>query len=197
MSIRIDLTFPHSYQVTEIHLPSSNDAYQNVHYFPSPYTTAADDWQLAAEITTANNDVWIGVFADGYNSPISFEGILSTPDPDRILVVVLGQPYLVPVHRPADVDHLQCFPVTQVFVEPSHGLIALADFTGVSCVGKHGLSWVNKEIASDDVRILGIENGIIRVQGFVAPRNADVEFEIDAQSGKVLSCRERHSYRTR
>jgi hypothetical protein len=183
---RINLTFGHDYRVAEVGLPISNEKRLDVHYFPGSTGKHRGDWRLAVEIGPAGGAAWIGVFGGGYNSKVAFEGIMSTPDPSRILVIAQGQPFLVSANRPTCVDHLKCYPVTQVLIVPAQGIIALADFTGLACIGKNGLMWANNDLASDDVQILGSENGVVRVRGFVAPRNADVEFDVDSRTGRIV-----------
>jgi hypothetical protein len=183
---RISFPFSHNYCIERVDLPFSEKSHLEVHYFSGPVGEKLGDWRLAIEIRTVDGPSWVGVFGGGYNSKVAYEGIMSTPDPSQVLVVAQGQPFLVSVNDPTSVVHPPCYPVTQILVVPTQSIIALADFNGIACIGKKGLIWVNNEVADDDVRLLGFEDGAIRAQGFVAPRNTDMQFRIDILTGKRL-----------
>ena len=174
-------SFAHNYQVKEqAQLPAAGGG--RVYYYPGARQKGGEGGALI-EVQPLSAPSWIGNFAIGYRSGLALTDVSSCPNPDEICVVSSGTAYVVHVNDPVQWQSLPCFPVTQMVEVPAWNLMIFADFTSLVAFGAKGINWMAPHLASDGLKILGIEARWLRLSVWRAERRAEVEIHIDLQSG--------------
>lgn len=188
-AIQIDQTFPHSYEVEELHeLPGNGKFDVPVLYFPRPTGTRPDHDGIWLKIRAANGKSWVGVFAFGYSEPPAISRIVSTADPDRVCVISRGAAYVVSADNPGSWEEIPAIPVLDVRSIPARQLLLFADFTRLAAYGNNGLVWRSPQVCWDELKIVNITQDIIDGVGY-DPTNKLRElrrFVVDIETGRSL-----------
>ena len=180
--MKIDLSFPHRYAVRRTELPSGKGPAPTVHYHPEPHPGRGEHWGLMLEIAPEGGQAWIGVF-EGLGGYLS--AVLSTPNPSELLVIADGQPYLVKVDDPKTVEDLPCLPTTQAMPILAWQMIILVDFTDLVAIGGKGILWRSERLVTDELRLVGVEGGVIKATGWSGGQG-DVAFDVDPATGRII-----------
>jgi hypothetical protein len=176
--------FPCIYDVDEnVELPSGGK--RIVYYYPGARTDGGKDG-LILGLSPAKGLKWVGCFESGYRSNVALTEISSCPNENEICVVSSGTAYVVRVDNPLAWQTMPCYPVTQLVPAPEHGLLVFSDFTKLAAVGLGGVRWVTARLATDTLKIVGINGNIMRVAGWKAEDDFNVETEIDLLTGETL-----------
>jgi len=180
----IDLTFPHQYEVEEVHdLPSRPSTIKHV-YFPGGSENGGRDGLLLRMVPTDGaGEAWLGTFAAGsFTSGVT--GIYACPDPDSIAVVLDGEGYYVSASNPAAWEEIKVAPIVEVRIIVDPQMLLLVDYTRISAYGEQGHIWTTERLSWDGLRITETNDQWIRGIAWDSPQQRDVEFIVDIQTGR-------------
>jgi len=184
--LEIDLSFPHSYSVEEFRdLPGSGKPRIPVHYIPQPKTRPEHDG-LWLKIASAEGNEWIGVFAEGYDSPPAITRVVTTPNPDSVCVISSGEAYAVNPRTPGSHERIGVMPVLDVRPILEQRLLIFSDFTSLAAYGPNGLVWYSPRVCWDNLKIHTITEATIEGTGFDPPSGQDRPFAVDIRTGQSV-----------
>ena len=129
---------------------------------------------------------WVGVFygSDTYGVPPAAPGrLIGWPDGRSLCVVYAGSGTVVRTDNPDESYGIDCFPITDLRVVPSHELIVFAGFTNLTSYGAGGLRWTTDRLVWDDLSIVRVEGDRLIASGFNAPSNRNDEFAVNLATG--------------
>jgi hypothetical protein len=179
--LEIDSVFPRSYEVREVgEFPGTGIFTEPVIYFPPPQTRPEHvGWWLW--VSPSNSASWIGVFAFGYSSPLTFSRVIATPHPKRVCVIAKGGGYVVEVDKPAVWEKIPLIPVLDVRAIPERQMLVFADFTNLAAYGPDGLVWRSPRVCWDELKILSVTQDTIEGAG-----DGESRFAVDVRTGRSL-----------
>ncbi len=177
-----DFTFPHTYQVEDrFELPGSGESEIPTIYIPAPHnrTEHAGVW---VTVKSSSGRAWTGVFAFGI---AGISRIMSSPDPDSVIVISKGAAYLVRAENPHGAEQLPIVPVMDVRVIAEHQLVVFASFSDLSAYGPEGLRWESCRLCADDLKILSVDGDTIRASGYDPGGSTGIiNFCVDTRTGE-------------
>lgn len=181
MSLRIDLSFPHQYEVDpSIELPGSPGRIRQV-YYPGASEIGGRNGLLVGLRPDAG-EPWIGLFERGGLGGIG--GVFSHPDTRSVCVVSYGSGYVVRVDEPGRWAEVSCTPITDVRQVLPQRLIIFATPILICAFSEHGEVWRTKRLVWDDLRIVEITADILRGTGWDAASDRQAEFTVDLLTGR-------------
>lgn len=181
MNIKIDLSFPHDYEVdTNAELPGCPGSIKTI-YYPEAAEVASHGG-LLVKVLPKCSDPWIGIFGD--LDPHYWAGIMSCPDRNSVCVVSWGEGYLVRADNPMVFESIQPGPIIDAHAIVDAGLIVFADFTKLVAYGREGMRWVTERLAYDGVRITETTPEHICGMAYHAPSAKEIEFIVDTRTGR-------------
>jgi hypothetical protein len=186
--IEVDLTLPHSYEVSEIgEFPGTGKFNLPVLYFPSPRSRPEHDG-LWLRIDPRNGKSWIGVFAFGYQSPPAISRVLTTPNPAFVCVISKGRAYIVRTDEPGTWDQIPSYPVLDARLIMESSLIVFSSFTNLAAYGKRGLAWQSPRLCWDALKIVTVSDDVIEGVGYDPTNSAthEMRFAVDLKTGRSL-----------
>jgi hypothetical protein len=177
-----DFTFPHTYQVQDrFELPGSGESEIPTIYIPPPLNRVEHDG-VWLRVRASSGHAWTGVFANGLGG---ISRIMSSPDPDSVIVISKGAAYLARADDPNSVKQLPIHPVTDVRVITEHGLVIFANFSRLFAYGPDGLRWESSHLCTDCLKILSVDGGTITGSGYDPVGSTEtVHFAVDLQTGE-------------
>jgi len=187
-----DLSFSHSYQLTEPpELPGSGGSDLALYYYPPPLGRPEHDG-LWVRCCPQSGEDWIGVFAGEYGSPPAISKILSTPDPNRMCVISGGRGYVINSSKPTQWETIPIFPITYASSAPDHRFLVFGTF---SCL----IAWNNKvvwrtNVTIDRLTVTSLNSDRIEGHGYDPGRGAKDPFVIETGTGTVHDPEVRHSH---
>lgn len=181
MKTELDLTFPRQYEVEELRELSSGVSREKRLYFPGATEEGGHDGVLI-RVTPHSGEPWLGVFAQG-DFANAVTGIYSCPDENSVCVISAGQGYVVRADNPQDWEEIEGYPVLDVRPVSSRRLLVFADFTTLLAYGSDGKSWVTSRLSSDGLKITEATPNYIRVSGWDAAQQREVDIFVDVATG--------------
>jgi hypothetical protein len=126
---------------------------------------------------------WFGQFEKG-KGKIFASAVFSTPNADEVCVIAYGAGYWVNAET-RHVEPIACdYLITQVEVSKDTSSILMCTFWDLYSFQGPLPTWINKRVAMDDLKITGIDNGVILAEGFV--KGCTENLKIDAQTGQLM-----------
>ena len=95
---------------------------------------------------------------------------------------IWGSGAVVRSNAPKETYDIASFPITDLFVVPSHSMVVFADFTNLAAYGADGLIWRSPRLALDELAITGAVGDVLHVTGFFGGRS-DIPISVDLQTG--------------
>ncbi len=138
---------------------------------------------LFVEIRPEGGSPFLATCALGFRDPSLPSGLWSCPTPDHLLAVAGGYAYRIDTHQPEKTELLEQRPATAVFPVPQHGVILLAGFHDVLALGADGVSWRSARLSWEGVTLTGVEDGLLRGQGWDMFTDEEVPFTLDLRTG--------------
>lgn len=141
------------------------------------------------EIRPASGAPWVGVFyGAGYRFPSAAPGrLIGWPDGRSLCVCWAGGADVVRSDDASQTYEIEAVnPITGLLSIPELELVVFADFTTCAAYGPNGHRWTSPRVATDDLRLLHAENGVIEAVGFVAGTDGEA-IRVDAATGQPLS----------
>ncbi len=185
--LEFDFTFPHSYEVEELHeWPGAGTFGVPVIYFPPP-TSRPEHNGLWLKVKAKSGKGWVGVFAFGYNSPPAFSRVLSSPDPECMCVVSHGSAYMVNAEQPELWEEVPSSPVLDVRPLPQQKLLLFADFIRLAAYGINKVAWRSPRVCWDELKITNVTNETIEGTGYDPTNEHESRrFAVDLRTGRSL-----------
>jgi len=178
MLIREGQPFPAAYLARELdELPAGADVVELV---PGRQAGAGG---LIFEVDPSDSDPWTGLARPGVMRASGVvSGLVTTPDPDGLCVLVRGTAYMIDVtdrsYRPVAASA----PVISAAPVLSAGLLLLATPWYVIGIGPEGVLWQTKRVAIDGLRLDEADES--HLIGVADPESAEPrEFVIELRSG--------------
>jgi hypothetical protein len=181
MSVRLNLSFPHDYQVELIDLPPASEAVRHI-YFPGAVKEGGRDG-LIVKFTPKEGQPWIGTFAFGYASPKALTGVFSCPDKQSACVVAAGAGYIIRVNNPNTWEAVRSYPIVDVLVITERLLLVFIDFTTLAAYGPEGVAWKTARLSWDGLKVTEVTQEHIKGLAWDSPQGREVEFFVDVQTG--------------
>lgn len=151
MNTKLDLTFPHYYEVEELQeFPSATSQERRI-YYPGASQEGGHDGLLVM-VSPYVGQPWLGVFAFGYDSPKALSCIYSCPHGESLCVVSAGQGHIVRADDPYICEKVEAYPVLDARPLPTNRLLVFADFTKMVAYGPGGIAWTTSRLSSDGCR---------------------------------------------
>jgi hypothetical protein len=181
--------FPASYEITQL---DSIDRRGRVPVFTFPGPVEVDRQQELADspiirVEPADGEPWIGVFYGSrtYGVPPAMRGrLIGWPDEQSLCVLYAGTATVVRANQPhATFEIDDAFPITDLLVVPSDGLVLFADFTDLVAYDAGGLRWKSGRLVWDDLAIVGVADACVVLEGFDAPSNQKARFTVELATG--------------
>jgi hypothetical protein len=182
-TMKMQLTFPHEYQVEELAELSLGKARHL--YFPGGSEEGGHDGVMVA-VTPNTGLSWTGTFAFGDRVPGAITAICSCPDPAALCVVARGQGYMVNAQDPSAWKLVETYPILDLRAIIDKGLLVFSDFTRISAYGPKGQTWMTSDLSWDGVRIDSVSPDEIRGLAWDSPDQREVEFCVDVNSGRHI-----------
>jgi len=182
----IDLTYGHSYEVEELReIPGAGALDVPLFYIPPPRGRPEHDG-LWLKFAAATGKPWVGVFAFGCTSPPAFSRVVSSPDPERAVVIATGAGFLVKADDPSQWEEIQVRPILDIRSAPEHGILIFSDFTRLAAYGHKGLIWRSPKVCWDELRIGNVTRDTIEGTGYDPTNLDESKFVVDIRTGRSL-----------
>jgi hypothetical protein len=186
---RVELTFPHDYEVELAEELPPRPGRVKQFYFPGGSERGGRDGILLEVIPTGAAR-WIGIFARRKICSGDRSGVFSCPDRRTLCVVSDSRGYIVHADDPGVWQEVPCEPVDDVVCSPEAGLILFADFTHLVAYGPDGMAWKTKRLSWDGLKITEVTRERIRGVAWDPFVDQEVDFLVDTRTG----CHEGGSY---
>lgn len=184
--LRLELTFPHAYEIEELgEIPGTGKFAIPTIFFPPPKNRPEHDG-LWLKVESASGKSWIGIFAFGYSSPPAFSRVLSSPDPSNMCVISNGAGYFVKADEPEVWEKIPLSPVLDVRTVPEHKLLVFSDFTRLAAFGSSGLVWQSPRVCWDGLKIVNVSRETIEGVGYDPTISRESRFVVDLRTGSTL-----------
>jgi hypothetical protein len=185
MTGKLDLTFPHRYEVEQLGELPSGAGERERRYFPGASEEGGRDG-LLIRVKPDVGEPWIGIFAYGDGTPAATTGIYSCPDERSFCIISAGDGYIVRADDPLTWEEIQAYPVLDVRPVLARSLLVFVDFTSILAYGRTGVAWRTGQISSDGLEVKEITSRYIRGLAFDAVQQREVDFLVDLETG--LEC---------
>lgn len=184
MEIYESLLFPHSYEYEVLEeIPS---VVSNIYFIP-PYLDPEKSGPangLMLKIHSKNNLPYLCTVR-GSMEAVRQSKIYSTPDLDKICVVVGGQGYIFSTIKPNLYEAVKCIWIQDVAEVLSHGLIIFTDYCYVVAYDSEGLRWQTKRFEADGIKIKEVTSTHVIVEyNNMGARKITI---IELETGKDIS----------
>ncbi|MDX6515873.1 MAG: hypothetical protein QOH73_1539 [Gaiellaceae bacterium] len=158
----------------------------------SDYSFASNDAGLSSpreallvRVVPQEGEPWVGRFEGGYPSSAAVTTLRSGPTGNELVVVNKGAGWLVPIDDPASALALDLGPIVAIALSPDDNLVVVADFTHLAAFGPEGRRWT-AEVSWDGVELSGVQDGVVKGQGWDAPKGRNSDFAVEVRTGSVL-----------
>ena len=133
---------------------------------------------------------FLATCALGFSDPQLPTGVWSTPHPDWLCAIAGGYAYLVDSTAPEQCSMIAYRPVLQVLPVPAQNpahapCLLFVGHRSIVAWGAGGQLWESERLSDEGVTVTGIENGILRGQGWELHSDHETAFALDLRSGKL------------
>jgi hypothetical protein len=181
MNMRVDLCFPHDYEIDpDAELPGTPGRTRQI-YYPGASESGGSNG-IMVKLMPHEGKPWIGFFQCGGLGWLN--GVFSCPDARTVCVVSGGAGYFVCVDDPNVWGEPSCTPIIDVQPVLHHDLIVFATPTELCAYGKQGRVWTTQRLSFDGINITSITDRTMRGTGWDAMLQRDVEFTVDLLTGQ-------------
>lgn len=180
---RFDFTFPRTYEVRMLESAPPIHPVEKLYHYPVELEEG-DRNGVYLRVTPKAGPAWSGFFAQGFDSDQVVNEMCSTPDPESFCVVVGGYAYIVKAGNPVKWLRVEQRPVVDLQVLTQQGLLLFAGFTSITAVGSAGIAWTTERLTWEGLKITEIDGDKLRGQGWDAPADKEVPFEVELKTGK-------------
>lgn len=180
---RFDFTFARNYEVRILEAAPPIHPIEKLHHYPVELEEG-DRSGAYVRVTPRQGPAWVGFFALGFDSDQVVNQICSTPDPERLCIVVGGYAYVVKASDPAQWLQVEQKPVVDLRVLSQHGLLLFVGFTSITAVGSSGIAWTTERLTWEGLTITTIDGDKLLGHGWDAMADKEVPFEVELKTGK-------------
>src|SRR5260370_36371493 len=132
MSIKVDLTYPHNYELEEMVELAPQPGEEEHLYFPGASHAGGHDGVLARVTPSTSGPAWTGTFAFRDNFPKAVTAVYACPDPESLCVIAKGSGYIVNSKAPHIWQAIEIYPILDVRAIARKELLIFAGFTRIS-----------------------------------------------------------------
>jgi hypothetical protein len=180
---RFDFTFPRNYEVRILEAAPLIHPVEKLYHYPVELEEG-DRSGAYVRVTPQSAPAWVGFFALGFDSDQVVNQICSTPDPERLCVVVGGYAYVMEASDPAQWLQVEQKPVVDCRVVSQHSLLLFVGFTSITALGISGIAWTTERLTCEGLTITAVDGGKLLGHGWDALADKEVPFEVDLKTGK-------------
>src|SRR5258707_9516838 len=177
----IDRTFPQSYECEW--LLETQQTVLPHYYYPGASPEGGRDGVLI-RVRPEGGQAWVGTFAFGIFTVKGISGIFTTPNPDRVCVVAVGEAYLVSASAPTEWEAISILPIIDVRPIRAHGIIVFANFTELVAYGQTGIKWTTRRLTWDSLKITEVTDDLIKGEYWDILSEAMASFVVDLATGE-------------
>jgi hypothetical protein len=127
--------------------------------------------------------VFLATCARGFADAKAPTGVFACPNADEMCAVAGGYAYIVNVREPARCVFLELRPVVEILSAP--GLLIFVGFHAVVAWGAAGLAWTTAKLSDEGLRVVSVEDGVLRGFGWKMMTDEEVAFAIDLKTGSL------------
>ena len=180
---RFDFTFPRNYEVRILEGAPPVHPVEKLYHYPVELEEGERSGAYV-RVTPQQTPAWVGFFALGFDSDQVVNQICSTPDPERLCIVVGGYAYVVKASDPSQWLQVEQKPVVDLRVLSQHGLLLFVGFTSITAVGSSGIAWTTERLTWEGLTITAIDGDKLLGHGWDAMADKEVPFEVELKTGK-------------
>ena len=184
--VRIDFSFPHSWQAEALAarpmiLPAR-------HYVYPREVEEIERGALEVLVRPGGEGVqpFLATCALGFNDPMAPTGLWSAPHPDWLCAVSGGYAYLLDTAAPERFAMIAYRPVLEVRSAVADGLLLFVGHRSILAWGRNGQAWESEKLSDEGVTITGIEAGVLRGMGWEMRTDKEMAFAVDLRSGRRI-----------
>lgn len=178
MAVKIDLSFPHHY---EVELPLELvPAEVKRYYFPDDLDPDGYEGFLV-KVTPYDSPPWVGDFDSAF---ATITGIFSCPDEHTLSVVSGGIGFIIQVDNPQVWKEIPISVITSVYPLTKVQKIVFIGFRDIAVYGSEGLLWNISNPAWDGIKISDVTQDEIKITVWNHYQQREVELAIDIATGK-------------
>lgn len=178
----ISLGFTSDFTYREIEAPADVGARAVIEF--TRYPRMVPMRRTLVEVARKRTAQWVGSFQSGFTD-YTLSGVYLHPDPDRAVIVLNGEAYLISAKEPGKELHVGVSPVLGLLRVPDRELIVLWDFQRLAVHGKEGLVWCLPNLAVDGLSVTSVDHETIHGTVEDMINNREVPFAVDIDTGRA------------
>jgi hypothetical protein len=181
--IGITLEFAHEYEVELVReLPPAPGLIEQFHYPGASKEVGGGDFIL--KVVPRQREPWLGTFSPGVIDPLDPTVVSSCPhDLLTICVIAEGRAYFVKADEPTRWEEIGAG-IKDFHVIPQKRLLLFVELTRLVAYGPQGKAWATPDLSFDLLRITEISQDFVRGMAWDAPKQEEVEFFVDLETGR-------------
>jgi hypothetical protein len=177
----VNLCFESNYTVEIIDELGSEERY----YYPNGNKIGGKDG-LIVKVLPSNANAWIGVFAYGEMTRNGLLRVYTMPNPNQLCIVSNGAGYIVDTRNPEKWSEVKSIPITDVRCIEKLRMIVFADYTELVSYDETGIKWRTDRLAYDSLKILQVEDDILKGEFWNIRNEANQIFEVNLNDGSQI-----------
>jgi hypothetical protein len=183
---KLHFDFPHTWAARILSVPP---LIAPVRSFVYPQAIAGEEDALARgalliDIQPEGSGNFLATCALGFAEIGALNGVWSCPRPQELCAVAGGYAYIIDTKSPATSSHINLRPVVEVHAAPSTRVLLFVGFHAIAAWGEQGLAWQTLRLSWEGLTISGISADTVHGQAWDMPRDQEVAFEVNLQTGQ-------------
>jgi hypothetical protein len=126
---------------------------------------------------------FLATCARGFADAKAPTGVFACPNADEMCAVAGGYAYMVNVREPSRCTQIELRPVVEILSSPE--LLIFVGFHVMVAWGAAGLAWTTAKLSDEGLRIVSVEDGMLRGFGWKMMTDKEVPFAIDLATGAL------------
>lgn len=178
----VDLSFPHRWQA-EI-LACRPMILPPRHFVYPQQAEEVERGALEVLVRPEGAEPFLATCALGFRDPAIPTGLWATPKPEGICALSGGYAYLIDTLVPERFTMLPYRPVLEVRAVAAEELLLFVSNRSILAWGREGLAWESEKLSDEGIRIIEIENSVLRGLGWEMRTDTEAPFAIDLRDGR-------------
>lgn len=186
LEVKINLSFPHAYDVEVLSEIPSGGGTGGCLYFPRMGRSSGHGGIILRVTPHAREFApWVGVFSSGDSSRSDrFSGVFSCPSENTLCVVAGGRGYFCTAAAPLQYQEVPVIPVTDLRAIPAQSLLVFSSFTSVMGWGGNGMVWKSSRLSLDGLEITGVDDDYVSGRARLPVGFEGVDFKLSLKTGE-------------
>jgi hypothetical protein len=139
------------------------------------------------EVCPTHGDHWMASFSAGSLSPNAASAVIALPDLENILVISLGEAYVVSADCPSKWQHVKLHPVMGWVAIHAQGMLLLWDFNRVIGYDRTGEVWRTPSISWDGIEYISTDGNTACLNAWDAVTQTHKLATVDLKTGAIKS----------